>query len=451
MYGKRLLVAVLLINLVTIAGSLPAVASTAPAWRGERAVEAEAVGEAGMAAASPYLGGMLSISAPGEGIKDHLPRVAYNWKQREYLVVWHMTYFLGSRHIRARRVSERGQLLGDEFVVFEHPTKDSGQPDVAYDPVNDRYLVVFVHDVWGDGSDWDVYGRLIPWSGPSNVLTAFPICDWPTKQWNPRLAYSRTQQEFLVVWWTEGAGGVKSYVSGRRVRADGSGFPANPFAIATHPTLNRVAPDIAYNHARNEYLVVWDAVNASRDIYGVRLSGSGIALGGGEFGIAGWPDDETASAVAACSASDQYLVVWQSDRGAPTHFDIYARFVKGDGTVDTVHTIASTTGWETCPHVACLASSTPNHTGTQYLIAYEQEYAHNHFGIRARLVSSSKVLRHTFAIIFPGMTTDRLQPAVAGGVSRFLAVWVHDWDAESRNVRGRFVVPNVIFLPLAMR
>ena len=451
MYRKQGLIAVLLIGLVVSGGGLPVVASTAAVWPGHEAVALEGVGQVEMVSAGPYLGSILSLSPLYGSQKTYMPAVAYNWKQREYLVVWHTTWAIGSRDIRAQRVSARGQLLGSEFVVFKHDAKDSGQPDVAYDPVNNRYLVVFVHDVSGNGTDWDVYGRFVPWNGPSAALTAFPICDWPTKQWNPKLAYSRTQEEFLVVWWTEGVGGVKSYVSGRRVRADGSGFPASPFAIASHPTLNRVGPDVAYNHARNEYLVVWDAVNASRDIYGVRLSGSGAVLGGGEFGIAGWPDNETTPAVAACSASDQYLVVWQSDRGAPTHWDIYGRFVKGDGMVDTVHTIASTTGFETRPHVACSTSSVPNHSGTQYLIAYEQEYANQHFGIRARFVSSSKVLRGTFALVQAGMTTDRTQPAVAGGVGGFLAVWAHGWDAVSTNVRGRIAVPNAVFLPLVMR
>jgi len=45
---------------------------------------------------------------------------------------------------------------------------------VAYDPTNDRYLVVYIYDVNGDGSDYDLRGRLIPWNGPDRGAT-YPI------------------------------------------------------------------------------------------------------------------------------------------------------------------------------------------------------------------------------------------------------------------------------------
>lgn len=451
MQAKRMLIAFLLIGLLVSIGGLPAGASPAaeepPPAAGDDFGEEGEVGAAG----DPYMGNPLNISSQYAGMKTHRPAVAYNWKRREYLVVWHTSWVMGSRDIRARRISDRGQLLGDEFVVFEHVTKDSAQPDVAYDPVNDRYLVVFVHDVSGNGSDWDVYGRFVSWNGQMVHGPAFAICSWSTKQWNPKVAYGRAPQEYLVVWWTEGVGGVKSYVSGRRVWANGSGFPTGAFAIASHPTLNRVGPDVAYNMARNEYLVIWDAVNASRDIYGVRLNASGAAIGGGEFGIAGWPSNETTPSVAACSAADQYLVVWQADSGSPTFWDIYGRYVKGDGTVDSVHQLAGTTGDEVSPHVACSAAAQENHTGTQYLVAYEQEYSNGRYGIRARFVASNKVFRTTFAFVPAGSTTDRLTPATAGGMGRFLTVWVYQRDADNQDIRGRLALPGAQFLPLELR
>ena len=41
---------------------------------------------------------------------------------------------------------------------------------------------MWLHDVWGNGSDWDVYGRFIPWSGPSGALADFMICNWNSNQ-----------------------------------------------------------------------------------------------------------------------------------------------------------------------------------------------------------------------------------------------------------------------------
>ena len=104
------------------------------------------------------------------------------------------------------RVSETGDVL-TEFVVYENATKDSAQASVAYDPVNDRYLVVWIFDSSGAGTDWDLYGRFIPWDGPSASLTEFSIITWTTSQWNPVLAYPRTMEEFLVVWNNTYSGG----------------------------------------------------------------------------------------------------------------------------------------------------------------------------------------------------------------------------------------------------
>jgi len=61
---------------------------------------------------------------------------------------------------------------------------------------------------------------------------------------------------------------------------------------------------VAYNLARNEYLVTWDVEKGSLDIYGLRLTGTGMALGG-EFGIAGWTANKERPAVAACHQAER--------------------------------------------------------------------------------------------------------------------------------------------------
>ncbi len=71
-------------------------------------------------------------------------------------------------------------------------------------------------DASGNGSDWDLYGRLIPWNGPVASLSAFAICNFGSHQWNPKVAYGRAVEEFLVVWANEDQTGfVPMYLSGR--------------------------------------------------------------------------------------------------------------------------------------------------------------------------------------------------------------------------------------------
>ena len=392
------------------------------------------------AAGAPYVGPELVIS--DLAARHYMPSVAYNWKHREYLVVWHNTWTMGTRDIRARRISDRGEILA-EFTIYEHPTRDSAQPSVAYDPVNDRYLVVWVFDAFGDGSDWDLYGRFIPWQGPNPALQEFSIVTWNTKQWNPKLVYARAQEEFMVTWWNEPPAPLKAYISGKRIYADGSGFPTTGSDFTIHDANQpRVEPDISYNLARNEYLVVYS--HAQFDIFGMRLRADGVKLGGGEFGIAAWPDPESNPAVAACREADQYLVTWQSNQGG--NFAIYARFVNGNGAVGSVHQIRNTTSPDINADVAC------DQAGGQYMVTWQTRYTNHAYGIWGRLVQPNAAMSDPFPIRHADSASHRTNPAIAGGNTNYLVVWEHErGGAAHLDVHGKLIAPNIVFQPMLMR
>jgi hypothetical protein len=199
---------------------------------------------------------------------------------------------------------------------------------------------------------------------------------------------------------------------------------------------------VAYNLARNEYLVTWDVVDASLDIFGVRLRGDGVALGGGEFVIAGWPDNEEHPSVAACDKADQYLVTWQSLVNPPTDYAIYGRYVDGDGTPAGVYMVDDTTAPEKESNVTC------NQGGRQYLITWQTMYTDGYYGIWSRLASPDETMEDSFRLIASGNNADRTQPAVAGGWANYLVVWEHQRDGTSyQDIHGRLVTPNSVFLP----
>lgn len=309
-------------------------------------------------AAAAYLGDEIVISERDSD--EYSPAIAYNSKHNEYLVVWENLWPSGHHDVYAQRISSAGELLSWFPVASLSSSRKQMNPSVAYDPVQDRYLVVFAYDYNGDGSDWDVYGRFIPWNGPDAGLNPFWICDWTSNQRRPVVAYGRTQEEFLVTW-TNAPSGQPTYISARRVFADGSGFPANPFLVSSGPE-NRDFQRVTYNLARNEYLVTWDVVKSGTgvDIYGIRLSATGSALPGGdpavtgEFPIAGWTAVEEFPKVAACARADQYLVAWQSDQDTSgTDFAIYARYLSGDGVPGNVYEIADTPAPQLYADVAC--------------------------------------------------------------------------------------------------
>ena len=371
------------------------------------------------------------------------PAIAYNSLHNQYLVVWENEWPGNYHDLYGQRISSTGKLLS--WFAISTNTKSQMQPSVAYDPVHDRYLVTYIYDVVGDGSDWDVYGRFIPWDEPDPTLIDFVICNWTSGQWHPKVAYGLAQDEFLAVWMND-PGSVATYISGRRIFADGSGFPPGDGFTISSGAENRDFPSVAYNLARNEYLVTYDAANASLDIFGLRLDGTGNPLGGGEFSIAGWPDDEEHPSVAACNQADQYLVTWQSMVSPPIDSAIYARYIGGDGTLAGVYLVDDTTAPEAESAVTC------NKRGQHYLITWQTMYAGGNYGIWARQAFRDESMEDSFRIVSPGNNADRLYPAVAGGRVNYLVAWEHQRDGTSyKDIHARLITPVTIFLPFTLK
>ena len=353
---------------------------------------------------------------------------AYNSVRNEFMVVWHDDSGLQSRSIMGRRYTATGSFIAEYLLVFEE-TRDNAQPDIAYDPVNDRYLLTYVHDVFGDGSDFDIYGRWIPFDGPNPSLTPFPICTFPSKQLNPHVAYAGTEQAFMVTWWNGHTDTTASYISAKYVSPTGIVNPSAAIAVAFGPE-ERMVPDIAYNQARNEYLIVFQLLDAGGgDVYGVRLTASGSIIGTGEFGIATWPDPETAPRVAASRSADEWAVAWQSDVPGMLK-DIFARrlWVDGGGSVVTeapVH-VYGLAGNESYPDIGVYQEN------STYLITWEQQYSSvtGPYGISARTLDSMNSMGPAVAVRTPRVdeSIECSRPAVAAGASSWFVAWEHERD-----------------------
>ncbi|MGD2205432.1 MAG: hypothetical protein PVH17_01520, partial [Anaerolineae bacterium] len=276
-----------------------------------------------------------------------------------------------------------------------------------------------------------------------DALAEFPICSWLSRQHRPKVAYNEHPDwdEFLVVWYDSPLTDLPSTVSGRRIYADGTGFPGGGFTIAEHATEDRVAPDVAYNLARNEYLVTYHSWD---DVYATRLEANGDPLGGGEFSIATWPDWESTPAIAACHTADQYFVTWASDAGS--NWDIYGRFVSGEGAVDDVLHISDSAHYEGLPDVAC------NPRGHQYLVVWEQWLWPADLGVWGRMVHADKTQDDQFRIVSPYNGYRRYAPAVTAGSPEYLVAWSHEREGTSYvDIHGRLVWPGLVYVPLLHR
>jgi len=344
-----------------------------------------------------------------------LPAVAYNSDRGEFLVVWHNSWGL-LRDIWGARLDRFGKVI--ETFPIATGGYDRAQAAAAYDPVRDRYLVVWIYDYYGNGSDWDVRGRLVPWDGPDTGLTEFTIWDTTDSQWNPKVAYSSGDDEFLVVWGNTSAS-ARSTISFRFVLPDGTPDWAQTLAAdAGHDFVN---PDLAYSWIRDEYLVGYeiDAI----DIAVRRLDHTGVPSS--QILVANWPDAETVPAVATCPGQGQWLVAWKngSDRA-------YARFLHGDGTVDSgpFQVADAIGGAQFSPALAC------HPDGSEYLIAWEQEYSGPVFGIWGRRLGADQAWRSpalAIRVVYTTQQRDARMPAVAGGALGWSTVWVQEREGTA--------------------
>lgn len=379
------------------------------------------VGEAplaGLAApASLYQSPYLVVSQDDNW--KYSPAIAYASKHSVYLVVWENVWPNGHHDISGRLVAATGQLMFSEFTIYSG-TNNSLQPAVTYDSTHDQFLVVWAYDAAGNGSNNDIYGRFIPWSGPVASQTKFVIDQGGENTDKPRVAYGLTYDEYLVVWKVEAS---PSYISGRLINDNNTG-PLVTISTSNAPYL-RDFPDVTYNLAGNEFVAVWDEdvnpgpTTQDLDVYARRVASNGTP-NGPEFRVAGLSSNEQHPTVAACDKADQYLFVWQ--QAAPDD-DLYGRWMNGSGELapDSFF-VGGTTAPEQVPRLSC------NTAGTEYFLTWQVMYTNSRWGIWAKVIHTDQTMDSAFQVVAPNATRDRLFPAVAYGQGSALIAWEHSRD-----------------------
>ncbi|HHD62825.1 MAG TPA: hypothetical protein ENK96_00345 [Desulfobulbaceae bacterium] len=313
--------------------------------------------QAPLAVAALEFNPTLSLTAGFPGDLPDNTRVAYNSRHREYLVVYqyHNSILPGPDQIHAARLSADGKYIAN--YIISDLLNSCGQPDVAYDPLFDRYLVVWAYDTANDGTDhgWDIYGRFIPWSGPTDTLNSFEIAagydeytgsgfHLAVAEKNPRIAYGKKNKTFLIVMEAVPIDpGSKPYITGTKVSVTGNNHWQNLTIRLTDISLVTLAhPDVAYDSLQDEFLVVFDdnensssggsifgqfvtgqeAVGEHHTLhnFGIRFSeiNPGIALSG----------HHERPAVDYCPAADFYLITWVTNRDIGLG-DLWARYYPG--------------------------------------------------------------------------------------------------------------------------
>ena len=379
------------------------------------------------------------------------PSIAYNSQREQYLVVWYNDR-PGNDDIRAQRISKDGALIGGPFYIAAGAGAERRYPDVAYNSAADQYLVVWEHeDSWGFVG---IHGRRV--AGNGQVLDANDIeirsVGSIYTPGSPAVGYALAANRYLVVWQEAFHPSITTDILGQVVKPSGS--PANalegPQVPISHDPGNqaRRKPDLAYNLARNEFLVAWEqyAGGGNEDIYATRVKmAGGLGVLGAPLALATSAKDEWAPAVAAIpkpAGVGQYLVVWHY-RYQATDGDILGRMVAGDGIVGWPFGVSGIREDQKHPAVAA------NELGEKYVVAWEQESMPP---VVFRTIHAQEVDMGGWALgeDFSCGGLSAANPAVASGRRTSVIVFDDPEFVGNRGIYGQ-LWGNRAYLPLVIR
>ena len=400
-----------------------------------------------LASSSYRLGAEVQFSPDGNA-ERYRPAVAYNHRHGEYLVVWHNTWPGGERDIYARRVSRTGQVLG--WFCVTTGANNRLQPALAYNAVNDEYLVTWMQEA--SVNVYEIWGRIIPWNSPGTNAD-FKIISWANRSfWTPRVAWNSYRNEYLVVWNAlDTTTGAPNDVAGYRVSASGVIQNAGSPIIITDSTSPHQV-DLVYNAAMDEYFVVWVRMystvppGTSNDIYGARLSWNGSVVSPpGAIAICSLEGHQNAPSVAT-NDQDRYMVVWEHEYSGTDH-DIYAREYNADGSpAGSYFTIASWTEDTTAPDVAA------NGANNEWLTVWQQALEGGAgYAIKGFRWGSGPTVQTYFFDVANYVFWENERPVVAAGIPGYLIVYEGDSSTTNRHIYGRMWWPEAAYLPLMLR
>ncbi len=258
------------------------------------------------------------------------PRITYNDRYNEFLVVWQQEYSASDHDICAQRISPDGIRIGNEIAI-SRLNNFEGAPVVAYNPLRQEYLVVWQ---LREGNDEifhnDIVARRINAVGEL-IGDPISIAYGQLDESSPSVVVSSTDSYLIA--WQEQKGGVAGYdIQG--LLLSGEGYPIQENMILCNWEYDQIVPQVAYNPLNGEFLTIWEdhhwGFGNDWDIYGQRISPDGFPIGS-NLAIAWLGSQYRLNPVSAFNPLlGEFLVGWESEY-TPDDHDIYVRRIGGDG------------------------------------------------------------------------------------------------------------------------
>ncbi len=209
---------------------------------------------------------------------------------------------------------------------------DAFSPAVAFDPLNQRYLLVWSADET-DG-DFRIYGRLLTGSAGADAGPVFAIGAGGvagSDQGQPAVAFAPATGQYLVVWSGDDINLGAREIMGRLVSADGQLVgPVRRYSDMgsddTDPAYDAVTPDLAWHPFLSAFVLTWaadddlgDLLDGRFEVYGQLVDGgTGAETGANDFRITfslSGPvgNDVLEPSVAVHPSSDRWFVAFEGD------------------------------------------------------------------------------------------------------------------------------------------
>lgn len=403
--------------------------------------------------------------------------VAYSSKQDQFLVVFESDE--GNGDINGRFVDgSNGNLLGPyPFNIASSLTQMAGNPDVAYDPDEDLFLVVYDEGIAGNRHVW---GRLVHGSYQnsgdqlaSNNLSA--VSTTTEDEFDPAVAYNKNDSQYIVVFnYSENAVYAQRLDSGRQ-KAGKIGDAIEILTRSIHPV---ITPDVAWGDGENDrFLAVFSDYDSANSRYvtkgaylfdteqlGAQIEHDPCWVAPYNIGPHPLTNSTTKPSVAFDPLYNTFYVVFEYAEG-PSKKSVYGLALEADNESECFGIFKSDHAFPVeavfdegnkshiHPHIA--HSKIGNFMYATYVTLDPTAMPENDPRIYLRTLygEGEEYMVTSRLEVRAGTLEERvLHPAAAAGINgKAMLVWQQDDAASGWDILGRFVIPYWNWLPLVIK
>ncbi|UCC11815.1 MAG: T9SS type A sorting domain-containing protein [candidate division WOR-3 bacterium] len=331
----------------------------------------------------------------------------------DYLVVWE-DYRNSSYDIFGARVTTDGVVLDTSGIAISSAYGYQFSPCIAYDGTN--FLVVWEHD----GADFDLYGTRVSNAGTVLDPSGIAIANGPAHEYFPEVAFDGTN--YLIAW--KRYYNNNHYIYGTRITPGGTVLDPSGFLIS-YSGATQGDPSLAFDGTN--FLVAWeDSRNGSMDIYAARITSSGTVLDPVGIGVS--TDGSAQYTPVVTFNGEDYVIVWRDYRA--TASDIYGARVTQTGMVLDPAGIPVISAPNSQAAPACASD------GVNCLaVCWDYRTIHNYNIIGARVTQDGTVLDED-GIMLSTSANWQEHVSIASDGDNFLLVWEDTRDSDSSDIYG---------------